>query len=445
MQYDVFLSYSRRNVETMQKVCDILRDCGLTVWTDEGIAVGTSSWKSAIETAILQSKYLVCILSPSANQSQWVRAELDFAELQGKRIFLILAEGDERTAIPFGFATNQWADIRNADENEIINQVRNLAAGLQGDTATEITDTLRVDDVKHSAEIALSADAIAYRIPSLVHGITVDQKKHNALAIINNAESPPLERAQAGDDLNPSDPRRGVGIRMDGIPDIDWMRIPEGQFAYQNKQHSLPTFYISRYLVTAKQYQAFITAPDGYSNDKWWDGLAVRQKSPGKQTFAFSNHPRETISWYDAVAYCRWLSKLLQYEVRLPTDAEWEKAARGTDERVYPWGNDLIGGYANIMDTSTGMIMQTTAVGIFTQAASPYGILDMAGNVWEWCSSLFDYPDENALDDVGQRILRGGSWYNSATAAQTTYRNAGDADGRSPLVGFRVARSAPSH
>src|SRR3970282_1716599 len=112
-----------------------------------------------------------------------------------------------------------------------------------------------------------------------------------------------------------------------------------------------PDFYIARYPVTFIQFDEFLRASNGYSDDSWWRGLAVRQTQPGDPTFRFSNGPRENVSWYDAVAYCRWLSARLNYAIRLPTDAEWEKAARGTDGRQYPWGDTYVSGRAHGHET----------------------------------------------------------------------------------------------
>src|SRR4030095_432041 len=107
----------------------------------------------------------------------------------------------------------------------------------------------------------------------------------------------------------------------------------------------------SKYPVTWAQYRSFLEAQDGYRQKRWWRGLAERQAQPGEQYRQQDNHPAENVSWYDAVAFCRWLSAKLGYEVRLPTEQEWEKAARGVDGRAYPWGNQYVSGYANIDET----------------------------------------------------------------------------------------------
>ena len=133
------------------------------------------------------------------------------------------------------------------------------------------------------------------------------------------------------------------------MPDIDWVEIPAGTFIYQDgEKQQLPAYAIARYPITHCQFQAFIEAPDGYPNPAWWQGLAEQPEAPAEARWDYANHPREMVNWYEAVAFCRWLSHLLGYEVRLPTEQEWEKAARGTDGREYPWGNGYRSGHANI-------------------------------------------------------------------------------------------------
>jgi formylglycine-generating enzyme required for sulfatase activity len=114
---------------------------------------------------------------------------------------------------------------------------------------------------------------------------------------------------------------------------------------------NLPTFWIAKYPITYRQFHAFIDAEDGFRNDAWWQGLVKRETEPGDQAFKFWNCPCENVSWYDAVAFCRWLSAKLGYAITLPTEEQWEKAARGTDGRTYPWGNECTPGYANIDET----------------------------------------------------------------------------------------------
>ena len=241
------------------------------------------------------------------------------------------------------------------------------------------------------------------------------------------------------------DDRPGVGVK-DGLPDIDWVEIPAGKFIYGDdkpKTISLRHFRMARYPVTNAQYQCFIV-DGGYENDAWWHDLA--RQAPARPSWRESNHPRETVSWYEAVAFCRWLDAKLRErnrlkkdeQVRLPTEQEWEKAARGTDGRTYPWGNEYQTDSANIFSEEI-YLSQTTASGIYPHSSSPFGVLDMAGNVWEWCSSHYEQKGES----IGPRVLRGGSWYDVRATCRCAYRHWLYPVNRFDFIGFRLGCAPP--
>lgn len=274
------------------------------------------------------------------------------------------------------------------------------------------------------------------------------------------------------------DPRRGVGLRADGLPDIEWVFVPavdpqsgRREFIYGHEiqrnraVHTEADFWIARCPITYAQFQAFLDDPDGFHEDRWWEGLAVSQEhrlAPGEQRFRHWNHPRENVSWYDAVAFCRWLTEKAKAhpdllpvepdrgrarEITLPTEQQWEKAARGHDGRRYPWGGDEYrSGYANIADTFDQVgphyLGKTTAVGIYPQGVSPYGVADLSGNVSEWC--LNEY--ESGRTDLGSRadrVLRGGSWIGAHILAAAPVRSKGSPDCRFDIYGFRVCAVLP--
>ncbi len=243
----------------------------------------------------------------------------------------------------------------------------------------------------------------------------------------------PRERARAGNTLaSLGDPRFDPDHwYLPREEKFGFVEIPAGPFRMgstkedkdaqdrEQPQHevTLPAYFIARYPVTVAQFRAFV-------EDSGFE--------PGNRNCLRSlpNHPVVYVSWHEALAYCRWLSEKIGKEVSLPNEAEWEKAARGTEECMYPWGNEAYPDKANYYETGIGT---TSAVGCFPGGASPYGCLDMSGNVWQWTRSLYDkypYPDdpkkraarENLEDTSGSCVLRGSSFGYNARYARCAVR-----------------------
>ena len=203
-------------------------------------------------------------------------------------------------------------------------------------------------------------------------------------------------------------------------------------------------YQIAQYPVTYVQFQAFVDS-GSYDDPAWWRDLAADDddKHVQEQAFKFANHPRENVNWYQAVAFTRWLSAQLRYAVRLPTEFEWERAARGTDGRTYPYGDVFDAAKGNTHDTGVG---QTSAVGLFPDGGSPVGALDLSGNVWEWCLSAYEKPAPDAraenINSRDRRVYRGSSWKNDEIRARATYRAPRNPDQYGNPLGFRVGRFA---
>lgn len=188
--------------------------------------------------------------------------------------------------------------------------------------------------------------------------------------------------------------------------------IPAGVFTMgtnerlsdEGPQHDvfLDDFAIDQYEVTNGQYKRFI------DETKWRSPSHFRNRTYPKGKV---DHPVTFVTWDDASAYCKWAGK------RLPTDQEWEKAARGTDVRTYPWGNDFAIDFANtpLRWSALDKFGDTTPAGMFEQGKSPYQLYDMSGNVWEWTASWYKaYPgNKTASENYGERYktLKGGSWF----------------------------------
>ncbi|MCC7116917.1 MAG: SUMF1/EgtB/PvdO family nonheme iron enzyme [Anaerolineales bacterium] len=223
---------------------------------------------------------------------------------------------------------------------------------------------------------------------------------------------------------------------LGGFERFGLLKIPAGEFLMgssetdsraiddEKPQHALylPDYYIAKYPVTVQEYQSFVNE-SGYKTS---DGRSLR---------GISNHPVVNVTWKDALAFARW------HGVTLPSEAEWEKAARGTDGRIYPWGNTWQSGLANTYEywdesqTLWGRWLRrkkgnfsTTPVGSFPKGNSPYGCSDMAGNVWEWTRSIskkYPYDANDGREDESvsaRRALRGGSFNNLQRLARCASR-----------------------
>lgn len=246
-------------------------------------------------------------------------------------------------------------------------------------------------------------------------------------------------RAEIGDRLDKiGDQRPGVGLRVDGLPDIQWCDVPGGKVRLSgvSRSFAVAPFKIAKYPVTYRQYQAFLAHDEGYANHKWWKGLR-RERSEQYRTVG--NCPAENVSWSNAVAYCRWLSAMLGTAVRLPTECEWQCAATGGEAgRNYPWGTGWIEDAAN---TTESRLNRTTAVGMYPYGATVGGALDMVGNVWEWCLNKYETPSDVSLEGAGRRVLRGGSWHSHGILGRCTFRDYPPPDYRYGNFGFRLVQS----
>ncbi len=236
--------------------------------------------------------------------------------------------------------------------------------------------------------------------------------------------------------------------RKDEIP-IDMVMIPAGEFMMGSDENdgrigfevgvdsmprhkaSVKAFLMDRNEVTIGAYRKFVAATKHAPPAIWKDYKEFGYPVPE------NDHPVIDVNFYDAEAYCRWAGR------RLPTEAEWEKAARGTDGRIWPWGNELVRDRLNSEESGR---VWTTPVGSFPADASPYGLHDMAGNAMEWTSSIFQsYPgaSRTIAPDKKFRILRGGSWGMPANPfARAAHRHFRLTDLAQPDFGFRCAKDA---
>ena len=252
-----------------------------------------------------------------------------------------------------------------------------------------------------------------------------------------NQTKPDMVRIPAGGSVMGISEKRAIQLAKEaGLPPYAFrVETPE-------RTVELSGFEVSRYTVTNMEYLRFLKETDRRA-PSWWSGTVVGPSFPPWK----ANHPVWGITWDDAVSYCRWLSEKSGNEYRLPHEAEWEKASRGTDGRDYPWGSGFTDDRCN---TAEAKILGTTPVGLYPLGASPFGVMDMAGNVEEW---TLDSPNNNTtlpersqfLRTQEHKITKGSGWRDSWYASRCTFKRVRgksydiDAGGR---VGFRLASEA---
>lgn len=248
------------------------------------------------------------------------------------------------------------------------------------------------------------------------------------------------ERAEAGRVLAAiGDKREGVGLNAQGLPDIKWIKIPKAKVKISD--FKVESFYLAQYPVTNAQFNSFLNDPEGYANERWWRGLDKQYDKPAKPNWSEGNHPRENVSWFEAMAFCRWLSERLGFVVLLPNEGQWQQAAcSGRRDYKYPWGKDYKTGFANINEhKANNNVGRTTTVGLYPEGNSEQGVADLSGNVWEWCLN----PQNKQKTESLGRVVRGGSWFNSQDDVCASFQGSDDPGFRNYFIGFRVCCVSP--
>lgn len=269
------------------------------------------------------------------------------------------------------------------------------------------------------------------------------------------------------------------------IPLLEWCFIPPGdgiiifehnegvvngvfQYRREERPFSVEAFHISKYPVTIGQYRLFVEASDGYCCPDWWNYSPFAQewrqnhpqpnlsfyehyliKHPSVQKSSVSKrlppppadileeHPQEQVCWYDAMAFCRWLSNQMQLSITLPTEQEWQRSAQGDHQSIFPWGDHFEIDRCNCADSITGG-RATTPVTRFPGGASSFGVVDMAGNVEEWCLTDYDSGRHDDLTTDTTRVYRGGSFNLGQKGLHMNNRGGALPDYEIGLVGFRL-------
>jgi formylglycine-generating enzyme required for sulfatase activity len=412
----VFLCHSSHDKPAVRALYQRLRaEAWIQPWFDEEELYPGQDWNLEIEKAIeATDAIIVCLSKNSITQEGYVQREiriaLDYADYKPEGTLFIIPIRLEECAPPKRLARWQYADYfegqRERGLERLLVSLRRRAKSLGLDEAPVNQPAPRKDA---PASPKGQAESLTYEAPAPPGKITLS----NGMEFL----------------------RVPAGAFLMGSANDDQLA-----FDGEKPQHSVEIpydYWMARFPVTNALYNAYIEAKGMKHPVTGWE----KRK----------DYPVVNVSWKDALAYCRWLDDVMRAELppglvlRLPSEAEWEKAARGNDGRIYPWGNQFNQNKCNMREGRKG---GTTPVGLYSpRGDSPYGCADMSGNVWEWTHSLWKaYPykagDGREIEKAsGARVLRGGSFSDDDRLVRCSYRDSGAPSGRNGSLGFRLCVS----
>src|SRR5688572_17727540 len=229
------------------------------------------------------------------------------------------------------------------------------------------------------------------------------------------------------------------------LPMLEWCEIPAGTVVVEGILCSVPKFYMAKYPVTYAQYELFVTE-GGYEVPVYWTEAGWDWKEDRKQPAYWKDpechlhdHPINGVTWYEAYAFTRWLSAKTKLDIILPTEGQWQRAAQGDDSREYPWGNGFDPTRCNTAESGLG---RTTPVTHYPNGASPFGVLDLSGNVWEWLlpkwTEPYQFSEDITVEGTQVRVQRGGAFDFSPKHARATSRDDTKPSNHLNHDGFRV-------
>jgi formylglycine-generating enzyme required for sulfatase activity len=388
----IFLSYASQDIESAKAIYLALRDQGHRVFFDRAELPAGDEYHNRIRAAVEKSRLFLFLISPNAvDAGSYTLTELDIADKAGSKILPVMIEKTPIESLP--------ASIKGIT---FLQPDGSLPAAVAAEVH-RIASSLRRKHIKQSLA--------AFVLVGIVAGVIF-----YALRMRSRTEI----------------------VGRDGAPAAV---IPTGTFIMGDDEESprreifVDAFYLDRYEVTVARYAAFMKDTGNLKPPDEWE--TVDLKNGG-------DLPVVGVNWQDASGYCQWAGK------RLPTEAEWEKAARGNDERKYPWGNDPpTAERARYGKPYENPVYRdgVARVGSHANDRSPFGIFDLAGNVTEWVADWFSesFPEGDVRNPKGPdsgsgKVLRGASWYEPAERLGVTKRWHANPSTRNDGIGFRCAR-----
>ena len=471
-----FITHSWKDIDFTRRLCDDLRTSGLDGFFDAYSIKPGDVVSAEISRGLEACDIYVPILSHAALKSPWCEEEINAAITLGKlpgrngrpRIIPVLVE-DCQDEMPIFLRSRLYISFAGRYQdalNELLTKGFGVISKLPSSPMSEMSPPLSPQTIKSTPPIflplrtwiAVGGGALGIFVLCVLIVCFVAQffaasaptPTRIAQATATPTLPPGTPTSTARFTLTPV-PALGIGSTQMSADGAVMVSVPAGESLMgsndadrdgqdnEKPQHTvyLDAFWIDKYEVTNALYKKCVdtgkcSAPSDTQSH-------TRSSYYGNSTY--DNYPVIYVSWNDAKNFCVWAGK------RLPTEAEWEKATRSADSRIYPWGNNFDGARLNSWD-STPRVGDTTAVGSYAAGASPYGAMDMAGNVWEWVADWYDsgyYKNSPSRNPMGPssgqfKVLRGGSWgdpWYYPRAAERLYFTPVD---RKDGFGFRCAQ-----
>jgi hypothetical protein len=491
----IFIGYSKKNRTYAYKLADFLQERGFNVWIDKvGIEYGVDWWDAILE-GLDGCGAMVVIMTPESKESSWVKREVFLAINRKKPVFPLLLNGDNWEI----FVSNQYIDVKDSsmpDEN-LLQRLSHHAPPSKkstGENKSNLTPEKQSQQPRPSkpnfdidqaiiafgtvyqdkkwtlalellGRICASAqdptlfdpDEFEQRVQDEIEAEQYvgerDRQYNHILAMMSyaNAETVWATLARLWVNFPAHDPN-SIAEKVRPQPKIilpepfEWIDIPSGRILLTDNMGTFDVapFTISKYPITVAQYTLFVD-DKGYDEEHYWTPASWSWRRKENITlpnfwedknFHRTDHPIVGASWYEAMAFCSWLGEKLGQDIRLPTEQQWQWAAQGDTGWAYPWGPEFDEKRCNFNSRGTTPVTQ------YPNGKSPFEVMDMSGNVWEWCLTEHSTANNKDIYHTNIRVLRGGSWGD----LNPVFLCIDDRDGDYPNIkdydrGFRVVRS----
>lgn len=486
----LFISYARVDKPYCLQIVEML-DVH-EVWFDKRLTVGQPWWEE-ICRQVGRCEGFVYLLSPESVESEYCNKEFEMAISSGKNVFPVLIHPDVKT--PEKLKHIQYADLTKGLTPEGVKVLLNSILVAERKGARSQGSQLSKQEPAPVSAPAVNPTTVMSDVVTAIQSNQYDKAVYilkqaqeegvkprfvNIEAVLQEAESALEKQAYLREAKREYEPivslvktpkTRKLGCKAfqqfrEHFPDydpenlsavcatvmmpmLDWCTIPEGETTIRYDQKTVTyfveSFKMSKYPVTNAQFQAFAEAPDGFANAKWWDfspqarAWREQHQKPVAPKFAWGDHPRANVCWYEAMAFCAWLSEKTGLRITLPTEQQWQRSAQGDDNRAYPWGSKFDKERCNTRDSKLRMTCPVTR---YPDDVSPFGVSGLAGNVWQWCRNT-DYGKNSGTTLPGgvdlPRAVRGGSFISVPQRSRTTFHFYLNPLYRYATIGFRVA------